>query len=58
MNYLYDVLKIAHCDVKPSNILKMDLDYNSMIGDFGLSKKLKENTLLSDNSKNIGVTKH
>ena len=36
----------------------MDLDYNSMIGDFGISKKLKENTLLSGNTKNIGGTKH
>ena len=44
MDFLYGVLMIAHCDLKPANILKMDTDYNLMISDFGISKKLKENT--------------
>ena len=56
MNYLYDVKKIAHCDFKPANILKMDNDYNLMIGDFGISKKLKENTLRAGYTNNMGGT--
>ena len=39
MDFLYGVLMIAHCDLKPANILKMDADYNLMISDFGISKK-------------------
>ena len=38
MNHLYGKVKIAHCDVKPENILQMDLDYTLMMGDFGVSK--------------------
>ena len=57
MDFLYGVLMIAHCDLKPANILKMDTDYNLMISDFGISKKLKENTLKFGYAKNIGGTK-
>ena len=42
MDYLNSEVKIAHCDMKPANILKIDNDYKLMIGDFSLSKKLKE----------------
>ena len=58
MDYLYGVIKIAHCDLKSENILKMDNDYNIMIGDFGISKKLKEKTLKFSNTKNIGIAKN
>ena len=53
MEFLYNVIRIAHCDLKPANILKMDDDYNLMIADFGISKKLKENTLKFGYTKNI-----
>jgi len=53
MEFLYSVIRIAHCDLKPANILKMDDDYNLMIADFGISKKLKENTLKFGYTKNI-----
>ena len=53
MDFLYSVIRIAHCDLKPANILKMDDDYNLMIADFGISKKLKENTLKFGYTKNI-----
>ena len=53
MEFLYSVIKIAHCDLKPANILKMDDDYNLMIGDFGISKKLRENNLKFGYAKNI-----
>lgn len=43
MNYLYEVLKIAHCDIKPANILKMDDKYKIKITDFGISRILIEN---------------
>ena len=51
MNYLYGVVKIGHCDIKPANILKMDMDYTLGISDFGISKKLRENTLKSGSKK-------
>ena len=57
MDYLYGVLMIEHCNLKPSNVLKMDTDYNIIIGDFGISKKMKENTLKFGYTKNIGGTK-
>ena len=53
MNYLYGVVKIGHCDLKPANILKMDMDYTLGISDFGISKKLRENTLKFGYTKNI-----
>lgn len=36
----------------------MDTDYNLMIGDFGFSKKMKENTLKFSYAKNIGGIKN
>ena len=57
MNYLYGVVKIGHCDLKPANILKMDMDYTLMISDFGISKKLRENTLKVGYTKNMQGTK-
>ena len=57
MLYLHRELKIGHCDLKPANILMMDMDYNLMISDFGISKKLRENTLKLDYTKNIEGTK-
>lgn len=57
MNYLYGVVKIGHCDLKPANILKMDMDYSLVISDFGISKKLRENTLKFGYTKNILGTK-
>ena len=53
MEYLYCVIKIAHCDLKQAKILKMDDNYNLMIGDFGISKKLRENNLKFVYTKNI-----
>ena len=44
MEYIYGVIKIAHCELKPENILIMDDEYNIMIADFGISKKLIENS--------------
>ena len=44
MEFLYSVIRIAHCDLKPENILIMDDEYNIMIADFGISKKLIENS--------------
>jgi len=58
MNYLYRVVKIGHCDLKPANILQIDIDYNLMISDFGISKKLREDTLKIGYTKNIGGTMH
>lgn len=56
MNYLYGVVKIGHCDLKPANILKMDMDYTLVISDFGISKKLRENSLKFGYSKKINGT--
>ena len=40
--------KIIHGDIKPENILfKNDLDYNVVIGDFGLSSKLTDEYIYS-----------
>jgi len=41
MNYLYNILKIGHRDIKPQNIL-LDDKYNILIADFGIAKDVKE----------------
>ena len=51
-------MKIGHCDMKPANILKMDMDYNLMISDFGISKKLRQNTYKFGYTMNIGGTEN
>ena len=56
MLYLYGVVKIGHCDLKPANILKMDVNYNLMTSNFGISKKLRENSLKFGYSKKINGT--
>ena len=38
MVYLYEILKIGHCDVKPDNFLVMDEDYSLTISDYGVAR--------------------
>ena len=56
MLHLFGVLKICPCDYKPADILKIDIKYNLMIRDFGISKKLKENSSKFGYNKNISGT--
>ena len=41
MQFIYKVLKICHCDVKPANILLINEDLNIAITDFGIARKLR-----------------
>ena len=56
MLFLYDIINIGHCDLKPANILKIDEDYNLMITDFGIAKKLRQNSIKFGYTKNISGT--
>ena len=56
MTYLYEMLKIGHCDIKPANFLIMDDEYSLTITDYGLARQLMKNAIKESNAFTIKGT--